>query len=35
MITNHITGNNWGSAHQEYNLNLSLSKKIPIVFYNF
>ena len=30
----HVTGNYRGSTHQECNLNLSLSKKIPAVFQN-
>ena len=24
----------WRSTHQEYNLNLRLSKKVPVVFHN-
>ena len=31
---NHITRKYQGSAHQECNLNLSLTKKIPVVFCN-
>ena len=31
---NHITTKYQESVHQEYNLNLSLSKKIPVVFHN-
>ena len=30
----HIIGKYQGSAHQECNLNLSLTKKIPVVFHN-
>ena len=30
----HIIGKYQGSAHQECNLNLSLTKKIPVVFCN-
>ena len=30
----HVTGKYWESADQECNLNLSLSKKIPVVFHN-
>ena len=29
-----ITWNFWGSSHQECNLNLSLTEKIPAVFHN-
>ena len=31
----HITGKYHGPTHQEYNLTLSLTKKIPVVFPNF
>ena len=31
---NHITRKYQGSAHQECNLNLSLTKKIPVLFCN-
>ena len=31
---NHITKKYRGSAHKECNPNLSLSKKIPVAFYN-
>ena len=31
----HIIGKYQGSAHQECNLNLCLTKKIPVVFRNF
>ena len=31
---NHITGKSHGSAHQECKSNLSLTKKIPVVFHN-
>ena len=33
-VHNYITGKYGGSAHQKRNLNLSLAKKIPAVFYN-
>ena len=29
-----ITGKYWGSVDPECNLNLSLNKKIPVLFYN-
>ena len=32
---NHISEKRWGYVHHECNINLSLSLRIPVVFYNF
>ena len=31
---NYITGKDGGSAHQKHNLNVRLTKKIPVVFHD-
>ena len=30
----HITENYWGSAHRSCNINLRLTKKVPVIFHN-
>ena len=34
QVHDHIDGKYWESSHQDCNLNLSLSQKMPVVFHN-
>ena len=34
QVHDHIDGKYWESSHQDCNLNLSLSPKMPVVFHN-